>query len=395
MMQWSQLFLCHLLVWSLAGLIVYPYTLYPLLLWLLNRLFGKEWTREPVTPRLSMIIAAFNEQAIIGEKLANTLALNYPADQLEIVVVSDCSTDRTDAIVAEHAPRVKLVRLEERAGKQLALNRGVEQATGEILVFTDASVLLAPSAVAALARNFADPKVGAVSSVIHLRKPVESDRNATGGGHGHAEKTYLDLDIATRRLECGLGSAVGCCGSCYAVRRSCFVPFAPWVASDFLSALDAVRLGYRVVMDEEAVGSMLPAQSVGGEFRRKVRTIAGGIDTLWQSGAWRSGYGSLLFWWQLMSHKVLRWLGPFALVLMALAVFWGAFQGDRVLQVASVASALAVSLGLLGLAVPSVGKKLRPVRLASFALIGWAAAPCAWMAFLAGRRQVTWSPTKR
>lgn len=381
---------------SLLALVAYPYTLYPVALWLLARLRPRPWEQRDVTPRLSVIIAAHNEERVLADKLNNTLALDYPADRLEILVASDGSTDRTDEIAADYAPRVTLVRLDEQSGKQVALNRAVETSTGDVLLFTDASVFLDSQAARAVARNFADPQVGAVSSVIRIYESVAAARDATSTDQNEdPEGAYLGFDLATRQLEANVGSAVGCCGSCYAVRRECFTPFDPGACNDFVSALDAAAAGYRVVMDAGIVGRMAPARGAGGEFRRKVRTIAGGLDTLWCSQLLGKRNAGVLFTWQLFSHKIARWLGPPALSVALIVAVLGAMQGDRLLTAASLAAAIPITAGVLGLLIPALSRRLFPVRLAAFSLIAWWAAIVAWFKFLTGQRQITWKPTVR
>lgn len=392
---------CRAILVVMGLLVIYPYTIYPACLWLLTRIRAMPWKRVAYHPRLSVIIAAYNEEEIIGAKIANTLAFDYPPHRLEILVASDCSTDRTDEIARGHGYQVRLVRLAERSGKQVALNRAIEESTGEIILFTDASVFLEPMAAARLTRNFADPRVGAVSTVIHITEPrarlgtLQEEGIAFFKAERQAEGAYLDMDLAIRRMESSLGSAVGLCGSCYAIRRRCFIPFDPGACNDFLSALDAVKLGFRAVVDEEAIGYMLPAQSVGGEFRRKARTIAGGIDTLWRSGALGGGYGHPLFWWQLLSHKVARWLGPPALLGAALACVAGALAGDKLLQLFTSLGLALSSLAVIGLLSPRAGRMFLPIRMASFALIAWSACLWGWLQFLGGHRQVVWQPTLR
>lgn len=379
----------------LLALVVYPYTLYPLVLWLLAKIRPRRWNRQEFYPKLSVIIAAHNEQAVIRRKIENTLAFDYPEELLEILVASDGSTDATEAIVEDFSPRVRLVRLAEQSGKQVALNRAVEASTGEVLLFTDAAVFLSPDAGRNVCRNFADPKVGAVSSVITIHRDQAAAEQASTGPDAHPEGTYLSLDLFTRRLEALAGSAVGCCGACYAVRRECFVPFDPGACNDFVSALDAVRLGYRTVMDDSVVGRMAPAKSAGNEWRRKVRTIAGGLDTLWNSGVLGDRSVGSLFKWQLFSHKVARWLGPVALTVAWLLIVVGALQGDRLLTVLAILSIPAIVLGLAGLCVQSSRRIFFPLRLAAFALVACWAALVAWFKFLTGQRQITWAPTIR
>lgn len=392
---------CRVVLVTMGVLVVYPYTIYPACLWFLNRVRSLPWKRTTFHPRLSVIIAAHNEEGIIAAKLANTLAFDYPSHRLEVIVASDCSTDRTDEIVRSYGYQVRLVRLNERSGKQVALNHAVAEATADILLFTDAAVFLERAAAVRLVRNFADSKVGAVSSVIHITEPkvrlgtIQDSGIAFFKAERQAEGAYLDMDLAIRRMEADLGSAVGLCGSCYAIRKACFIPFDPGACNDFLSALDAVKLGYRAVVDEEAIGYMLPAQTAGGEFRRKARTIAGGIDTLWRSKALISGYGHPLYWWQLVSHKVARWMGPPALIPAAIASLVGAMYGDPLLLGVSLLGFVLLMLAGVGLVFPESGKHFLPFRLASFAMIAVLACVWGWIQFLSGYRQVVWQPTTR
>lgn len=386
---------CRVIAFFLLFLIVYPYLVYPLLLWVLRRFIGHTWSKGEFNPPISVIMAAHNEKAVIAQKLENTLALDYPPDRLEIIVVSDCSTDGTNEIVESYAPRVKLLPLTDRSGKQVALNRAVDIASGDILLFTDASVNLAPKVAKCLSRNFLDPNVGAVSTVIKITKEGD-DRFpvAEHDGPTDAEGAYLGFDIATRALEAQVYSAVGCCGSAYAVRKVCFEPFHPADCNDFASALDAVRKGYRVVMDPAAVGYMLPARTIEGEFRRKARTIAGGLWTLAQARHWPNILGKSLFWWSLFSHKVARWLGPVALVALFPVSLVGGLTGAWELLL------LAIGIGGGFAAGYSAWKneklrRFRPLKMAAFAVVAITAALRGWQMYLTRDLPVVWAPTIR
>ena len=385
----------RVLAFLLLALIVYPYLVYPALLWLLRRYLHRPWIKGEFTPNISVIMAAHNELAVITQKIENTLALDYPPERLEIIVVSDCSTDGTNEIVESYAPRVKLVPLTDRSGKQIALNRAVDVATGDILLFTDASVNLSPKVAKYLARNFLDPNVGAVSTVIKITKEG-TDRFpvAEHDGPTDAEGAYLGFDITTRAMEAEVYSAVGCCGSCYATRKSCFEPFHPADCNDFASALDAVRRGYRVVMDPEAVGYMLPARTIEGEFKRKARTIAGGLWTLAQVRHWPSITGHLLFWWCLFSHKVARWAGPLALVFLVPVSLVGGFAGAWELLLLATGIIGAFAIGYFGWKQEPL-RRFAPFRMAAFAVVAITAALRGWQMYITHDLPVVWAPTVR
>lgn len=385
---------CRVAVIILFVLLAYPYTLYPALLALLAKWSPRPWAREPFLPKISVLIAAHNEAGVLKAKIQNTLALDYPPDRLEVIIASDGSTDDTDAIAESFAPRVRLVRLAERSGKQVALNRAAEAATGEVFVFTDASVYLDVKAARALMRNFVDPQVGAASSVIRITKRSDSGMASPEPAEkSDAEGRYLDFDIRMRWMESVAYSAVGCCGSCYAARRACFVPFDEGACNDFASALDAVRKGYRAVIEPGAIGYMLPARSIAGEYRRKARTIAGGLDTLRDRRTWPEFPKHWLFWWLLASHKIARWVSPWILLAIGFVTFIGAIVGDRLLLALLCLGLAPLAIGAIGLAIPALRRG--PIRFASFALVAWSAALSGWQLFLRRKRQIVWQPTQR
>jgi cellulose synthase/poly-beta-1,6-N-acetylglucosamine synthase-like glycosyltransferase len=308
------------LFWAIAALILYVYAGYPLLLALIRACGG----RRPVQaadnhPSVTLIVSAYNEADVIGAKIANSLALDYPADRLEVLVVSDASSDGTDAIVQGSGdPRVKLLRMTERGGKTLGLNAAVRAARGEVLVFSDANAMYRPGAVAALTRNLADPRVGAVVG--------ESTYSELEGAADEKESLYWRYEVVIKRLESDIGSAVGGDGAIYAIRKALYRPMRADALSDFVNPLQIVQGGHRCVYEPRAVSVEKAAGDFEREFRRKVRIV---------NRAWRAmlsmkellnplRYG--FFALELLSHKVLRWLVP--LFLAALLVVNAALVGS-------------------------------------------------------------------
>lgn len=303
----------ELIFFSCLGLCVYVYVGYPLLLAVIAAVRQRDVRRDAITPPVSVIIAAHNEEKIIGEKLENTLSLDYPKDRLEIIVVSDGSTDQTERIVAQYGERgVRLISL-ARCGKMQALNRGVAAATGELLVFTDANAILHASALRQLAANFTDPDVGGVCGNQNYRPP-------SGDCAGQGETLYWTYDTFIKRLESQVGSTIGADGSLYAIRRSLFVPIGdPAQADDLAISARVVTQGYRLVFEPAAVSYEEPPTSSRREFWRKVRVTNHSLRSLWDLrealNPWRTGFYAL----ELLSHKVLRYLVPFFLGLALLA----------------------------------------------------------------------------
>ena len=290
--------------WVAVGAVLYTYAGYPLALLALARLRPRPVRRASHTPCVSLIVTAHNEAARIGAKLDNCLALDYPKDKLEVLVASDGSTDDTGAIVARYADRkVRLVRSPKRVGKTAAQNLAVAQAGGEVLVLSDVSAELAPGALRAIVRPFADPEVGLVSGEDVSVVPV---------GHAAAvgESLYVRYEMWLRRLETATGSLVGASGSFYAVRRALRAELKQELIEDFALPLLVLQAGKRVVAETEARAAIPTTQSPGDEFRRRVRIQVGGAVALGRHLGLLNPLRFPRIAWGLVSHKVLRWLMP-------------------------------------------------------------------------------------
>jgi cellulose synthase/poly-beta-1,6-N-acetylglucosamine synthase-like glycosyltransferase len=291
-------------------LLGYVYAGYPALLRLVVALRGaRRVARQPATPRLTLVISAYNEAAVIRQKLENAVALDYPREALEIVVISDASTDATDAIVSEFVDRgVVLHRQPERLGKTAGLNRVVPMLSGEIIVFSDANAMYNPDALRKITRNFADPRVGCVTGEA---------RYLPGGGAAAdlGERAYWDYEMQIKRLETALGSMVGGDGAIYAIRRSLWRELPENAINDFLNPLQIVAAGWRGVYEPEAVCHEETAGGSRTEYRRRVRIVSRSWRAVFQVPAVLNPFRVGLFAWSVFSHKVLRWLsGAFAIL---------------------------------------------------------------------------------
>lgn len=291
-------------------LILYVYIGYPVLLYVYSRFVPARRDSLPDDlPRVTLLISAYNEEDCIAEKLENSLSLDYPNDLLDIVVISDQSEDDTDDIVKGFAQRgVGLLRMQERGGKTLGLNAGAAGSRGEFIVFSDANAMYRSDAIRALIAPFSDPDVGAVVGESTYAD-VDSDA-------GESESLYWRYETTIKSLESRTGSVVGGDGAIYAVRKSLYRPMGADVLSDFVNPLQVVEQGHRCLYEPAAVSVEEVAGSFEKEFKRKVRIV---------NRAWRATmrmkpllnpmrYG--LFAWQLISHKLLRWLVPVFLVLL-------------------------------------------------------------------------------
>jgi cellulose synthase/poly-beta-1,6-N-acetylglucosamine synthase-like glycosyltransferase len=288
-----------------AGVIIYSYAIYPLLLALLPARRGEKPDEPAEWPSISVLISVYNEEKHISERIENLLALDYPADKLEIIIGSDGSTDRTNDLVGEFTDsRVKLHAFEERGGKPSVLNRLVPQTRGELLAFSDANAMFAPDALRKLVRHFGDPRIGGVCG----RLVLHGDNSETDEG------PYWKLETYLKTHESALDSCLGANGAIYAIRKSCWpgIPDNTFV-DDFVIGMRVRERGVRVIYDTEAVATEELPQSVGHEMTRRIRIGAGDFQALFL--CWRS----LLPWrglyvWSFWSHKVLRWFGPFFMI---------------------------------------------------------------------------------
>jgi cellulose synthase/poly-beta-1,6-N-acetylglucosamine synthase-like glycosyltransferase len=301
--------------WISLGLIGYCYFLYPLLVLLLARLFPRPVTKGAAAPRVTVVVPAYNEEEIIRRKIENTLGLDYPREKLDIVVISDGSTDGTVRIASEYATRgVAVIDFPERRGKVRALLDAEPRIHCDVIVFSDASGMLRPDSLREMIANFADPDVGCVCG--YYRSPGLEE----GGGHG--ELLYWDYEFSIKKAQSRRGTLLGATGAMYAVRRGLFVPPRPdTINDDFVIPSLVVLRGYRSVLEEKAVVDDYDPHM--GNFKSRVRVSAGN----WQQLFYLKGLLSPArpgLAWQFLSHKVIRMVIPILLILILVAalVLW-------------------------------------------------------------------------
>lgn len=371
--------------WISLGFIFYTLAGYQILLWILSRFRWPMRLREDMTPSVSVIIVAHNEAADIAAKILNTLEIHYPKDKLEIIAGSDGSEDRTVEIIRSFAQQgVLLVESVERRGKHhiQMLARGISR--GEILVFTDASIRVEPQVLLRMVSHFADPCVGCVCSVDQIFDPRE-------GWKG--EHFYVTGEMGLRQLEAQVGSLVSLSGALFAARREVTVGWHPDMSSDFFLALHAVERGYHSVIDPDCRALLGMVKSQKAELTRKVRTIVHGLVVLFAHLHLLNVFRYGIFSWQLISHKLFRWLLPFAFLgaLISNILLWNAGTFYKVFLLMQLAGCLAGSLSNAG----GVLAKLAVFKLAGFIVVGNVATLIAWWTFCRGEKLVTWEPTRR
>jgi cellulose synthase/poly-beta-1,6-N-acetylglucosamine synthase-like glycosyltransferase len=373
------------------ALFAYAYLIYPLILRMIaaRRPSAGSVSDPPEWPSISISLPAYNEERSIGQTLEALLALEYPADRRQILVISDASTDRTDEIVRGFAGRgVELLRLPVRSGKTAAENAAASHLRGEIVINTDATIRIPPHALKPLVRVFQDPTIGAASGrdVSVGRVDQEANRGESG---------YVGYEMWLRSLETRVGSIVGASGCFYAIRRSLINPIFPEALSrDFASPLRAKEFGYRTVSVDEAVCYVPRTTSLRAEFRRKIRTMARGLETLWYTRSLLNPRRYGVFAWMLVSHKLCRWVVHLTLPLaiVGLALLASEFV---VAEILLIMGALVAAVGAFALAAPETRRLPVPLAVAGFIVAVNVAALAAWWKALKGERNPIWEPTRR
>lgn len=373
--------------WIAVIFVAYTYFIFPGLVFLRGFLLRRPYRSEEITPQVSMLIAAHNEADSIGAKLDNVLSLDYPSDALEVIVASDGSKDGTNAIVAAYADKgVTLLSL-PRVGKAPALNAAAAVARGEILVFSDANSIYAADALRVLVQPFADAEVGGVAgNQRYLRRDSE--------GEGQGEKSYWRFDRQLKQYQSRAGNAISATGAIYAIRRSLFQAIPGGVTDDFYTSTGVIVQGYRLVFAPGAVAYEPVAPSSGREFERKVRVITRGLQAVMLRrtllNPFRYGFYAL----QLFSHKVLRRMVVFPLLILAVLspLLW---SRGLVYQLSTVAQAGFYGIAALHLVLRDTGfTRSRVFALPFYFCMVNAACLLATLNLLRGHRIERWEPQR-
>jgi glycosyltransferase involved in cell wall biosynthesis len=335
------------------------------------------------------VVPAYNEEHAIRRTIESLLAIDYPPARRQILVLSDASTDGTDQVVRSYADRgVELLRVPTRSGKTAAENLALPRIRGEIVVNTDATIRILPESLKPLIRVFQDPSVGVASGRDVSVGDITVE--ATGGESG-----YVGYEMWVRALETRVGSIVGASGCFYAIRRHLHViEVPPALSRDFASALTAREHGLRAVSVESALCLVPRTASLMREFRRKIRTMARGLGTLWYKRHLLNPVRYGLFAWMLWSHKLIRWLVFLAapLALAALVLLSVHLPPARVLLLLVAAG---IGIGAVAMRAPEGRKLPRLVALCGFVVASHLAGAIAWKRLFRRELDAVWEPTRR
>jgi cellulose synthase/poly-beta-1,6-N-acetylglucosamine synthase-like glycosyltransferase len=379
----------EIVFWFCAALLVYIYIGYPLLVGILATLFPQPAeSPDGEEPSVSIIISAYNEAPVIAAKIENSLALEFPAERLEVIIVSDCSDDGTDEIVRSCAGLgVRLVRQNQRLGKSAALNYAVPQARGNILVFSDANALYQPDAIRHLVRHFSNRKVGyVVGNARYYKKSIES-------ASAESEGLYWKLETYLKKKESAFESVVGGDGAIYAIRRELFSPLRSTDINDFMNPLQIVDRGYRGLFEPAAISHEDTAESFEKEYRRKVRIVSRSFNALRRVPGVLNPFRNARHWFLLISHKLLRWLAPFFLLIFFTAslFLWRLplYRAALLLQLVFYACALAAWL------IPAGRSVWKPISLAYYFCLVNMASFIGCLKCFRGKLSATWTPPRQ
>lgn len=374
--------------WTCCALLLYVYAVYPLLVRVLAARIGVAPRCGPGLPSVTIIVTAYNEEQCIKSKLDNLCGLGYPSELVELLVVSDGSSDSTEQIAAEYKRRrVGVLRVEGRRGKTACQNAAACAARGEILIFTDATTQLHTGALRSLVQYFTDPTVGCVGGRLVYVSDVES---ATGRG-GEA---YWSYEMRLRAAESLLGSMIGVSGCLYAVRRAAYRPIAPDLISDFVIAMKMREQGLRTVLAADAICYEVTLDRGGQELAMRVRVAVRSLNALIRERRFLNPVRYGRFAWQLWSHKVLRyaspliWIGAFATNLA-----FAAFSLPYLILL--LGQCALIGAGAVGFMLQGRRRELGFFGRPYYFLLTNVAALIATLRYLRGERMVTWQPVRQ
>jgi cellulose synthase/poly-beta-1,6-N-acetylglucosamine synthase-like glycosyltransferase len=373
--------------WTSVAALFYAYAGYPLLVYLVSRIAPKRVKRGAFEPKVTILITAYNEEKAIRQKLENTFLIDYPAEKLEILVASDGSTDKTDAIVKEFAARgVRLFRQEGRVGKTVTQNNAVLEAAGEIILFSDATTDYRADVLREILPNFADESVGCVAG-----KLIYFDASDSNVGKG--AKSYWNYETFLKESESRACSLIGASGCLYAVRKSAYRPMYPEACSDFLICTVIYEQGLRSIYEPRAICMEDTNRQTGKEMQMRVRVILQTFTDLWRNRRMLNPLRSGFYAVELVSHKVLRYAVPLFLLLIFVsnAVLFPVSLVFDLLFLAQVAFYL---LAFVGWAFEKAGVRVGVLAIPHYFVLANLASVFGFYKFLRGERFAAWEPIR-
>ncbi|NNE98278.1 MAG: glycosyltransferase family 2 protein [Pyrinomonadaceae bacterium] len=373
--------------WLSLLALIYTYVGYPIIVYIVSIIFPKTIRKGAFEPRVTVLITAYNEEEAIRSKLENTLQIEYPADKLEILVASDGSSDRTDEIVKEFESKgVRLFRQEGRKGKTFTQNKAVEQSSGEIILFSDATTEYKPNVLRAILPNFADEEVGcAAGKLIYI--------DSSDSGVGKGAKSYWNYETFLKKSESRACSLIGVSGCLYAVRKSAYEPMYPEACSDFLICTLLYKQGLRSVYEPSAVCTEETNQRTDKEMKMRVRVISQTFTDLWRNRRMMNPFHSGFYAIELISHKLFRYAVPVFLLLTLSTSAFMAFS-SRAFALIFGLQVVFYFAALVGWIFENRGVRLRVFAIPLYFVLANLASLLGFYKFLSGERYATWEPIR-
>jgi len=375
----------QIIFWVSFFLIFWTYFGYLMTLKIVSLFYSRKAKKQEYFPDVSLIITVYNEEKNIRQKIENSLSLNFPKDKLEIIIVSDGSTDKTIDIVKSYQDKgVKLVTIPARHGKHYGQGKGIMMAKNDIVILSDATTFLKDDAVKKIVRNFADPKIGCVSGLDEIQNV---DPNIQGEG------AYVKYEMKLRSLESTVNSLVGVSGSFFAVRKHLCQNWIDDLSSDFYMPIFAHMNGYRTVLEKEAIGYYEILNEQQKEFSRKVRTVVHGMEVLSQFKGILNPFKYGLYACQMLSHKLSRWLVPLYLIFL----FWTnllLINQNTFFVITLALQIIFYMFAIFAYLIKSL-KKILFFRIPLFFIMVNYSIVVAWHNYFIGKDFVSWEPTKR
>ena len=369
------------------AVLAYTYIGYPILVYILAKLAPQKSNTAECEPKVTVLITAYNEEGAIGAKLENTLAIDYPAEKLDILVASDGSTDETDAIVREYEGRgVRLFRQEGRKGKTFTQNGAVESSEGEVILFSDATTEYQPDVLRKLLPYFADETIGCAAGRLEYVDNTDSDV-------GKGAQSYWSYETFLKKSESTACSLIGASGCLYAVRKSAYRPMYPEACSDFLICTTLYEQGLRSVYVPEAVCFEETNRDSANEYRMRVRVISQTFTDLWRNRSMMNPFKSGFYAVQLFSHKVLRYAVPFFLAI-TFATSIGLIAFDPLFLFVAAAQGIFYLFALLGWILERFGLKGGPFSVFLYFVIANVASVVGFYKFMTGETYASWDPIR-
>jgi len=370
-------------------MIIYPYILYPIIVKALGLIRNRQINISSHIPTITFVISAFNEEEVIEEKIRNTLALNYPKEKLEIIVVSDHSTDRTDEIVTSFAKDgVLLLSRDVRRGKTAGLNDAVDKAVGDMIVFSDADSMYEVDALKKMAGYLSgNPSVGLVTGSTHYR-------SKTAGKIVVTTSMYMKLESFIKRQESNLNSCVGADGAIFAVRKTLYQRLQHDEINDLVIPLNVIHQGYRVVFHPDLHCFEAPAADAMGEFKRQVRITNRTLRAIFRNAELMNIFKYPLFGFELISHKLLRFIVPF-FMLVLFFVNLLLLGKETIYYVTLAAQMIVYSLSIIRYWQERRGREGKLLNIFYHFVMVNASIIGGWINFLNGNKSVMWNPQKQ